>query len=413
MGLPAAANTPPTLVGRASSLADLERSLELAERGRRQIMFVVGEAGIGKTTLIDAFQQRVSTRQAVRVARGHPVEGFAGKECYYPIFEALAQLARGPAGTAVVNALATQAPTWMMQLPALVSPERRAAPHREVAGATRERMVREFCDATEAFTNVATVVIVLEDLHRADCCTLDVISAIARRREAARLMLIGTLRPADLILSDSPLKTLKHDLVLHRLAHELTLERLERSDVAEYLATALSDSELPEQFATIIHRHSDGNPLFMTATIEHLEQRRVLSNAGGRWRLTVPVEQVDPGVPDTLKQMLEMQLHRLNDADRRLLGSASIVGQRFTVWAVATMLSRGTAETHEQCCDLAERQQFVEACGIRALPNGAETAEFAFRHALYREVLYQSLNVAERAKLRRQLAEALEGVRGP
>jgi DNA-binding winged helix-turn-helix (wHTH) protein/tetratricopeptide (TPR) repeat protein len=407
-----------TLVGRATACADLRRYREHALAGRRQVIFVVGEPGIGKTSVADAFE-RLSVATDWAVARGQSVEGFGGKEPYYPLLEAVGQLARGPMRTLVVDTLATYAPTWLIQFPSLMRPEQYAALQREILGATRERMVRELCEALEVIARTVPLVLILEDLHWVDHSTLDVISAIARRREPARLIVLGTLRPGELILSDSPLKTLKQDLLLHRLSHEVVLERLQEADVADYVAAGFAPGELPAGFAELIHRHSDGNPLFMTAMIDHLAQRGLLAHASGvagtagagGWRLTVPLEEVDPGVPDTLKQMLEMQLRDASEAEQQLLTCASVAGEHFTTWAVATMLECDAARAEELCEALVERQQFLKASGVRELANGRSSPEYQFRHALYREVLYRRLKPTPRETFHRRLAEGLEGLR--
>ena len=224
------------LVGRSAPLADLDGYLRQALDGRRQVVFVVGEPGIGKTSLVDAFQHASAAIGGVAVVRGQSVEGFGGKEAYYPLLEAIGQLARGQQRSLVVDTFTTCAPTWLIQLPSLVRPEQHAALQRELLGASRERMVRELCEALEVLTQAAPLVLILEDLHWVDNCTLDIISAIARRREPAKLFLLGTFRPADLILSASPLKALRQDLLLHHLSHEVELERLDEPDVGEYLA---------------------------------------------------------------------------------------------------------------------------------------------------------------------------------
>jgi DNA-binding winged helix-turn-helix (wHTH) protein/tetratricopeptide (TPR) repeat protein len=399
------------LVGREAALADLHRYLTTALSGRRQIVFVVGEPGIGKTSLVDAFERASTEIAGLSVARGQSVEGFGGKEAYYPLLEALGQLARGPARTLVVDTLAATAPTWLIQFSSLVRPEQVAALQREILGATRERMVRELCEALEVITRTIPLVLFLEDLHWVDHSTLDIISAIARRREPAKLLVVGTFRPADLILSDSPLKALKQDLLLHHLSHEVELERLQESDVRDYLTAAFAPGDIPSGMATVIHRHSDGNPLFMTAMLEHLVQHGVLSQVEGRWTMTVPLEQADPGVPETLKQLLEVQLQHLSDPEQQLLKCASVAGQHFTGWALGTMLESDRS-TFEQTCDaLAKRQQFLRVSGIRELPSGNPTSEYQFRHALYREVLYRRLNPTLRVAFHRRLAEGLEQLR--
>lgn len=396
------------LVAREPALADLHAHLRSAQRGQRQLVFVMGESGIGKTSLVDAFQQASSNITNVSVARGQSLEGFAGKEAYYPVFEALGQLVRGSARTQVINTLATHAPTWMVQFPSLVKAEQQESLQREILGATPERMVRELCEALEVISQSVTLVLILEDLHWADRSTLDLISAIARRREPAKLCVVGTVRPADLIVSESPLKALKQDLVLHRLADEIRLERLEERDVAAYLAAEFGD--LPRGLATVIHRHSEGNPLFMIAMLDHLAKQGVLSREDGRWKLTVSLESVDPGVPETLKQMLELQLQHLSLAEQELLKCASVGGQHFTAWGVATMLKTNSLEVEQACASLAERQQFLKNSGMRELPNGHQTPTYEFRHALYREVLQRRLNPAQRVGFHKSLAEGLESL---
>jgi DNA-binding winged helix-turn-helix (wHTH) protein/tetratricopeptide (TPR) repeat protein len=409
----ASASNPMTrLVGRDSALTDLNRYLSAALLAERQVVFVVGEPGIGKTSLVDAFQVTSAASAGATVIRGQSVEGFGGKEAYYPILEAIGQLARGPSRKLAVDTLGSIAPTWLIQFPSLVRPEQQAVLQHEILGATRDRMVRELCEALEVITRTVPLVLILEDLHWVDRSTLDVISAIARRREPAKLLVLGTFRPADVIVSQSPLKALKQDLVLHRLAHELELGRLREPDVASYIAAQFAPGDL-SGLASVIHRHSDGNPLFMIALLDHLAQQGVLSLAEGRWAITGRVETLDPGVPETLKQMLNMQLQHANDAERQLLQCASVAGQRFTTWSVATMLAADSSRLEEMCEGLVDRQQFLKSSGSHQLPNGESTNEYQFAHALYREVLYRRLNPTQRVTFHRRLAEGIEALRSP
>src|SRR5260370_20868504 len=102
---------------------------------------------------------------------------------------------------------------------------------------------------------------IFEDLHWGDPSTLDLISALARRREPAKLMLVCTYRPVEVVLSNSSLKGLKQDLQIHQLCSEIALERLEEPSIAEYLATGFSRGNLPAGLATLIYRHSGGDAL--------------------------------------------------------------------------------------------------------------------------------------------------------
>jgi hypothetical protein len=112
----------------------------------------------------------------VSIARGQCVEGFGGKESYYPVLEAFGLFMRGPGGAALIRILAAHAPTWLMQFPYLVGQEQREVLRREILGATRERMLREICEALEFFTADQPLILILEDLQLADESTLDLLS---------------------------------------------------------------------------------------------------------------------------------------------------------------------------------------------------------------------------------------------
>src|SRR5262245_52011305 len=219
-----------TMVGRDAALAQLEGCLNRALTGERQLVFVTGEAGVGKTTLVDAFHRAAARRSGLRIARGHCAEGFGGKEPYYPVLEALGDWVRDGGSGAVAQALARHAPTWQIQFPRLIAPEERDALNREVLGTLPARMLREICEALEALTAAEAFVLILEDLHWADRSTLDLLSALARRRGVAKLVVVATYRAGEVAPSESPFEGLKQDLVVHGLGQEIGLERLRESE---------------------------------------------------------------------------------------------------------------------------------------------------------------------------------------
>lgn len=395
-------------VGRQSALAQLGLHLKNALRGQRQIVFLTGEAGIGKTTLIDVFLQEIVGHPDMRITRGQCIEGFGGKEAYYPLLEALGRLVRYPDAAIAVQTLALRAPTWLIQFPSLVRADQKQALQQEILGATRERMVREVCEALEVITAERCLILILEDLHWVDHSTLDVISAFARRREPSRLLLLGTYRPCDVMVSDNPLKFLKQDLLIHQLCDEVALERFGESEIAEYIAAKFPDNELSGEFAGLIRRHSDGNALFMVAILEEMVKKGMISSGQGRWKLTQPLDRIDPGVPETLQEMLAILFDHLAAEEQNVLKCASVGGDRFSVWAVNSMLDADTVQVEGICKALTERQQFINSLGAHELPDGFFSAEYGFRHTLYREFLYQRLSTAERWRFHRKLAERIE-----
>lgn len=394
------------IVGRQAGLADLDEYLQKALGGERQVVFVTGEAGIGKTTLVDMFQQQVD-RSNLRIARGQCIEGFGGMEAYYPMLEALGSLLQDAEDSSLIQTLAKYAPTWLIQFPALVKPDQRESLQREIRGSTRERMVREICEALEVITGQTPLIVILEDLHWVDPSTLDLISALARRRESAKLLLLGTYRPVDVFLSQSRLKNLKQDLLVRQLCREIAIECLEEADVADYLSKTFTPESIPAGFSRMIHQNSGGNPLFMVAIVQDMVNRGMIAEDRGRLILTAPLEEVYPGIPETLQQMLEIQLEQLSPEERRILESGSVAGERFSIWAAAAMLGASASSIEEQCDKLANRQRFIRLIGIHDAPDGAPSAHYEFRHSLYRQALYRSLTGLNRSKLHLTLAERL------
>jgi DNA-binding winged helix-turn-helix (wHTH) protein len=153
-------------VGREAELAQLGHWLQQALSGTRQVVFVAGEAGLGKTTLVETFLHELDGDGALWIGRGQCLEHYGAGEAYLPVLEAIGRLCKGPGGQALVALLARRAPTWLVQMPWLVHGAEFEALQRRVLGATRERMLREMAETIEALTVERPLVLALDDLHR-------------------------------------------------------------------------------------------------------------------------------------------------------------------------------------------------------------------------------------------------------
>ena len=168
--------------------SDLGEAWARARQGQRQVVWVTGEAGIGKTTVVEAFCAAVATDPAVWLATGQCVEHYGTGEAYLPILEALGQLCRGAGEERLVTLLQQHAPTWLVQMPWLLTAAHREQLRDELQGVTRERMLREFAEVVDTLTAETPLVLILEDLHWSDYATLDLLALLARRRTPARLL---------------------------------------------------------------------------------------------------------------------------------------------------------------------------------------------------------------------------------
>jgi predicted ATPase len=412
---PAAALSPlpVPLVGREPEIQELQRWLARAREGERQIVFVTGEAGIGKTTVVEAFLTRAASDPLVRIGRGQSVEHYGAGEAYLPVLDALTRLCREPEADRVVETLARHAPTWLVQMPSVVGIGDLELLQRRAQAATRERMLRELTEAVEALALDAPLILRLEDLHWSDVSTLDWLAFLGRRPERARLLVICTYRPAEVLVTEHPLKMVKDELRLHRLCHELALSRLDKAAVEEYLVRRFPVRS--EHAATVkglarpVHARSDGNALFMVNIADDLVAQGVLVERDRRWELGTPADSLTTSVPADVRSMIERQCDRLDPAERRILEVASVAGTEFSAPAVAAGVELEAAEVESACTRLARREQFLQTSGTEEWPDGTIAARFTFLHALYREVLYERVTPGRKAELHTRVGLRLEG----
>jgi DNA-binding winged helix-turn-helix (wHTH) protein/predicted ATPase len=398
------------VVGRDEALSRMRGWVEKTLRGERQIVFVTGEAGIGKTALVDTFARSIAAARSIRIGRGQCLEQYGTSEAYLPVLEAIGRLCREQGQ--VVDVLRAHAPMWLLQMPSLVSAADRELLSREVFGATRERMLREMSEALQALTEEVPLVLILEDLHWSDYSTLDLISYLARQRQAAQLMLIGTYRTVELIVSGHPLRAVKQELLAKQQCKELPLEYLSENSVAEYLSVRFPSNRFPAELAGLIHERTEGNPLFMVNAVDFLVAEGRIAEHEKTWGLAVEIEKVEVGVPDSIKQMIEKHVEHLDADKQRTLEAASVAGTEFSSLAVAAGLGEDRAAVEARCEELARQRQFIQDCGVQELPNGEAVTRYGFIHALYQNVLYERVSASRRVQLHRRIGEREEEVGG-
>ncbi len=399
--------TAATLVGRENELTQLRRGLESARRGERQVMFVTGETGIGKTAVVEAFLKTVE-RQKVWIARGQCLEYYGAGEAYMPVLDAIGRLCRATGGSGVLELLGRYAPTWLAQIPWLIESSSRPVHQSQPPGTTPERMLREMAEAVEALSHERPLILVLEDLQWSDSATLDLLTFLARRRERGRVLLIGTYRFADIMQGDHRLRDVIHELQIHRQGKEMSLPLLTASAVATYLDGRFAHNAFPSGLAGLIHQRTDGNPLFMVNVLDDLVAQGVIVERESRWQLTRALAEVEVGVPESVRQMLSKRIDRLTHDEQRVLEAASVAGVEFSTAAVAAGLEVDVVQVEEWCEDLARHNQFLRPGGVGEWPDGTVAAQYAFNHALYRQALYQRVTGARRARFHQRIGERAE-----
>jgi DNA-binding winged helix-turn-helix (wHTH) protein len=399
------------MVGRDAPLEMLNRITQLMRTGQRQIAFVTGEAGIGKTAFIEKAVQRLS-QQGVDLLCGSCTERFGTDEVFLPLIDALVIRCRSKDGAELLTAIRVHAPTWMLHLPAFIDATERAAFQQEAFGATRERMVREFCDLMEALSEDRPWAIVLEDLHWSDFATLDVLSRFARGTGKASVLVLGSYRPADSAVGGHPIRRLHQDLEVHGHSTELRLDRLSPAEVERYLALRFRDDGLASRLSGPVFERTRGQPLFISSLLKYFVDQRTIVEIGGAWHLSSEVAVSQDSVPNDLVKMITYQLGHLTEDERRLLDVASVAGAEFSAALVAAGLSRDPVEVERDLEALARKDHTLVSSGVSEWPDGTYSGSYAFRHILYQNVIYQQLAPGQRVQTHRRLGKRLEEAYG-
>jgi DNA-binding winged helix-turn-helix (wHTH) protein/tetratricopeptide (TPR) repeat protein len=393
------------MVGRHAQIDLLKNAWALALAGKRQVMFISGEPGIGKTALIDAFRAIIRRRAELVWGTGQCIEQYGERSAYLPVLEALEQMAhRSPEVRRVLRA---RAPSWLAHLPGLIDPHDGEVVRLAAAGAGHKRMMREMAESLELLAATRPMVLVLEDLHAGDRSTVNLISYLTRRREPARLMVIGTYRSTERTRPGLWLKDQIQELRVHRPCQELRLGLLSEAAVTEFLRLRMRKDTVPLGLAEQVFRRTEGNPLFMTALIEHLLAHNGTSNGGSNG-----AAELTRMLPRTVRQVIERQIEQLPLRDRRVLEVASVAGMEFSAAQVQAGLASGVAgridEIEARCEELAHHTSFLDSRGVAQWPDDTVAARFAFRHSLYREVLYDSMGAARRGQAHLRIGRRME-----
>ncbi|MFI6253516.1 AAA family ATPase [Streptomyces sp. NPDC051016] len=362
----------PVFVGRSDELDTLNRALDRAEAGEPQALLVGGEAGVGKTRLVEEFATAACRRGAV-VALGGCVEIGADGLPFAPFSTALRALRN-----ALPEELATAATGQEDELARLL-PELGEA----TAGRHDEQgMARLFELTARLLERVAaerTVVVALEDLHWADASTRHLLAYLLRTLRTGRLVVLGTYR-ADDIHRRHPLRPLLAELDRLRTVRRLELARFNREEVGRQIAGILAAEPDPAQVDDIFER-SDGNAFFV-------EELAVAATEG-----------CCTGLTDTLRDLLLVRVEALPESAQRVARTVAEGGS-----TVEYRLLEAVAQLAED--DLIEALR--AAVGANILNPTPAGDGYRFRHSLVREAVADDLLPGERSRLNRRYAEALE-----
>ena len=381
-----------TYVGRAREMDVLERALDQS-RGELRVIDVVGEPGMGKSRLLYEFKQRIGKGQAFILTGSCSADG--QQTPFLPFIEVVRgafQVRLGEAENEVARKLETgltvlglsspESLGLLLNMLGLKPPEGALTGLDGVLIGLRTRDLLQIL--LEARCRLSPVVLLIEDLHWIDSVSQEVLGKMAGGDTNLRLMILHTRRPEYApTWVDLPILT------------ELGLEPLLASDIRRLVQARLGVEVLPEALAHLVMERSEGNPLFAEEIVSFLTERGVL-RAGER-KVEFDHDAVATALPVSVQSLLTARVDRLALRDRTLLQAAAVIGRRFDARLLAAVDGRGDVESRLAAMQALDLVHLDDKCG-----------DHAFKHALVRDALYQSLLTGPRTALHLKIAEEVE-----
>jgi DNA-binding winged helix-turn-helix (wHTH) protein len=401
----------PRMVGRDRELAALRDALARADAGRRQIVFVTGQPGIGKTTLVEAFL--AARADDVLVGRGQCVEQYSAPEPHLALIGLLRELRATRHGDDVLGALMRHAPTVLVNVPQLAPDDRHDELARRAQHGSDAKVMRELIDALEAIAQHRTLVVVLEDMQWSDVATIDVLAALAQRTERARLLVVVTARSADVQVPTHLLNRVMRTLLARSSwASSIELDRISGVAIERYLDLRFPGHGFAPAFASIVDRLTGGVPLFVTTVLDDLAAREMVVPRDRGWALVASLDDVAAHRADGVRALIDVQLDRLTMTEQRVFEAASAIAIEFPVGLVAAALETTAEEIDDLCDGLARRGLFLSRDGSEEWPDGSLQIRYRFSHGLVQEVAAARSAPARRQRWHRAIAARLEAAWG-
>ncbi|HXJ82722.1 MAG TPA: AAA family ATPase [Candidatus Methylomirabilis sp.] len=382
-------------VGRSGERATLRRLVERAVAGSGSIALIAGEAGLGKTRLVDETALEARAR-GMFVVRGqcHDMEGAPP---YLPFVEAIEygltvaardvfRAAMGEAGPEIARFVPKVRVAFPDLPPPLALPTDQA----------RHYMFESVCDFFARAAAIQPLLIMLEDLHWADESTTQMLETVARRADRSALLVIGNYRDVDLVPGHPMMRAIEHLSRLPALTR-IALKRLSVAEVAEILKS-LAGQDPPERLVQLIFAETEGVPFFVEEVYRHLAEERRLTDAAGEWLPQVAIGEIE--VPETVRLVLARRIDRIGEIAQGILTTAACIGRTFTF-----DLLTAVSETKED--DLFDPLEEAERARLIVAEEGRQP-RFVFAHEQIRQTLLARMSSLRRQRLHRRVADTLE-----
>jgi tetratricopeptide (TPR) repeat protein len=382
----------PALVGREEELDKLQTFLESTLKGIGKTIFISGEAGIGKTRLINEFLKLVKKKE-ITILYGWCLSN--AELPYFPFIEAF-RTNMSSRESAVIDSQRASMRSWLSETYSTEKLEKTKTVPPQVwkdqafASVTRELL---FMSSTKP------LILVLEDVHWADSASLALLHYISRAIVDKEILVLVTFRSEELSNKTEgqphPLIETINLMGREGLFKEIKLTNLDQEEVRAIAGNMLCGKVNSELIARLFEE-SEGNPLFVVEFLRMLSEQGSLIREQNQWRLLVD----KLGIPSKVKEVIERRIHALKPDQRKVLDVASVIGEKFNADLIGAVLSKDSLQILEVLNEILNCTSIVRV----------EENSFRFDHAKFQEVLYEKLSLPLKRGYHARIAEHIEYV---
>ncbi|MBS3920643.1 MAG: tetratricopeptide repeat protein [Deltaproteobacteria bacterium] len=443
-------NQPPTLIERDQELSELIKQFLRVREGNGSVLFIAGEAGAGKTALLEEFLHRIREQYHDVISGSGECNAQVGiADAYLPFKELLWNLVGSqqnlakPVGNAktvsmlVIKCLYEVAPDIIacfvpfagIGLKGIqvilgqlgIKPKSSDGPSTLIE---QNKVFEQYFRVLTSLSQNSPTVVIIEDLQWSDEASIALLFYLGRRISKQRILIIGSYRPHEISLGrdghEHSLLRVINELRRHG-SHILSLDRVRgkpddeiRIDrfIQHYLDTRFPGHIFPESFISILNHRTAGNPLFLKELLENMYELGEIAEVDEHWQLNKDIKY--PGhLPERVEAVIQQRVGRLTEDLKRLLTTASVEGEDFTAQVLAKLQDLEEDKILEKLVDgLGRIHQLVDEKGEKIIEKDVILSFFHFRYRLIQEHLYRTIGESQRRLMHRKVAECLESLYG-
>jgi ABC-type oligopeptide transport system substrate-binding subunit/class 3 adenylate cyclase len=408
-------------IGRDEEVERLCAVLHALCEGQGRIVFVFGEAGIGKSRLIEEARARCRlpeinplgnnrTLADLRWLEGRALS-YGSSLSYWSVIELLlsdlglnesspeiqVRAALKKRTSSLMGEKSMQVFPFLARLMGLrVEQEESRRLQRLDSETIKHLTLKAIQSMFRSIAEEKPTVLILEDMHWSDAASLEVLEGLIGLTEYSPLMFVLAMRE-DRDHGTWALRQFAEREFPHRL-EQFRLSRLGRIESESLVAKLLEQLEAPAELRSMILTRADGNPLYLEEIVRHLIEGGLLERENGKWRKAPGVTEI--GIPETLQALLMARIDKLEGRARRTLQLASVIGKSF-LYRLLQAISEQEVELQAHLSTLQRVDMVREKTRIPEL-------EYIFKHSMTQEAAYNSLLSEHRKEFHRRVGDALE-----